>query len=891
MRAIIFAHNIAASPILTHILPMKTDAAPKPTRLEDYTPFNFDLSESRFDFRLDPRQTTVRSLLSLTRTAPGPLVLDGENIDLVSVEIDGRLLKRTAYRVTQTQLILDDVPDQFALNITTRCDPSANTTLMGLYVSGGRFCTQCEAEGFRRITYYPDRPDVMSEFTVLIDADKAAYPTLLANGNMIEAGDIDGGRHYAIWHDPFPKPCYLFALVAGEFDRLDDSFITMNGRTIPLEIYVDPGDAPKAAYAMDSLKRSMAWDERAFGREYDLDRFMIVAVRDFNFGAMENKGLNIFNSSLLLADAQTATDLNFERIESVVAHEYFHNWTGNRITCRDWFQLCLKEGFTVFRDQEFSADQRGAAVQRIKDVRALRARQFAEDNGPLAHPVRPTEYLKIDNFYTATIYEKGAELIRMLKTWLGDATFRKGCDIYFDQLDGTAATVEQFIACFEAASGEDMHPFMQWYHQAGTPRLTVERHQTPTSPVISQVVSFSQMTPPTPGQADKAPLMIPIRWQAIGDDGPLMDPQLTVMTTDTQTVSYPRFDVPHSLSIMQGFSAPAILRSDATTEDLIRLMGQDPDAFNRWEAGQTLARRLLVDCARALESGTMPEPDPALGAFFGALGKTLRDDSFDDAFKALVLTQPTGMEVLMAAAPIDPIAVSEAGDWLARAVADGLRNDLLQTYAAMKDSGPFSPDAASAGRRALKGRCLSLLAARFDPLAASLAAQQLDDATNMTDEIGALITLSRLGGQRVESSMESFFEKWKDQPLVLDKYYSVQAMRHHADGIHAIIRLAETPTYERSNPNRVRALVGGFAMGNVRLFHRLDGSGYRFFADQVLDMDGRNPSVAARLLGAFEIWRKLDAKRQQLIRDQLDRIIATRPSKNVLEIAQRMRGA
>ncbi|MGB6231190.1 MAG: aminopeptidase N, partial [Litorimonas sp.] len=684
---------------------MKTDAAPKPTRLSEYTPYNFDLEESRFDVRLDPNKTEVRSLLKMTRTAPGPLELDGEAIDLVSVELDGRELKRSEYRLTQDKLILDDVPDRFVLNVTSTCDPSANTTLMGLYVSGGRFCTQCEAEGFRRIAYYPDRPDVMSVFTVLIDADKAAYPTLLANGNKIDEGEIEGGRHYAIWHDPFPKPCYLFALVAGEFDRLEDSFTTMSGRSIPLEIFVDPGNAPKAEYAMDALKRSMRWDEEAFGREYDLDRFMIVAVRDFNFGAMENKGLNIFNASLLLADAETATDLNFERIESVVAHEYFHNWTGNRITCRDWFQLCLKEGFTVFRDQEFSADQRGAAVQRIKDVRALRARQFAEDNGPLAHPVRPDSYLKIDNFYTATIYEKGAELIRMLKAWLGAETFRAGSDLYFERLDGTAATVEQFLACFEAASGEDMSQFMRWYRQAGTPRLTVRRHQTPTTPVISQVVSFEQATPPTPGQPTKDPLVVPIRWQAIGDDGPLMDPQLTVMTTESEDVSYPRFDVPHSLSVLQGFSAPVILQSDASTADLIRLMGNDPDAFNRWEAGQTLARRLLADFATALEAGQMPETDVALGAYTKALGKTLRDPAFDNAFKALVLTPPTSMEILMAAAPIDPIAVHEAANWLSRAVADELRDDLLETYTALHDDGPFSPDAEAAGRRALKGRC------------------------------------------------------------------------------------------------------------------------------------------------------------------------------------------
>ena len=869
-----------------HIQPMKTDAAPKPTRLKDYTPYNFALSETRLDVRLDPKETEVTSLLKVTRTAPGPFVLDGENITLKSVEVNGVSLKRSDYRLTQTQLIIKNVPDSSDVRIVNTLNPSENKTLMGLYVSGGRFCTQCEAEGFRRITFYPDRPDVMSVFTVLIEADRESYPTLLANGNKSEEGASDRGKHYAVWHDPFPKPAYLFALVAGEFDRLADSFTTMSGRNIPLEIFVDPGNASKAEYAMDALKRSMRWDEDAFGREYDLDRFMIVAVRDFNFGAMENKGLNIFNSALLLADAATATDMNFERIESVVAHEYFHNWTGNRITCRDWFQLCLKEGFTVFRDQEFSADQRGAAVQRIKDVRALRARQFPEDNGPLAHPVRPESYLKIDNFYTATIYEKGAELIRMLKSWLGAETFRKGCDLYFTRLDGTAATVEEFLECFAQASGEDMAPFMRWYRQAGTPRLTVTRSLRKDG---TSTINFSQNTPPTPGQTKKAPLVMPVRWQVIGDEGPLSEPQLTLLTEESETISYTA-NAPHSLSVLQEFSAPAILQSDAKTDDLLRLMKNDPDAFNRWEAGQTLARRMLADCAKAIEAGKMPDTNDSLRRYADALHTTLQDDQFDTAYKALVLTPPTQMEVIMQAAPIDPIAAFEATNWLARAVADTMRETLLATYHSLQERGPFSPDADSAGRRALKNRCLALLAARFDPMAAQLASQQLDKATNMTDEISALITLSRLGGQRVEQALTTFFDKWKNEPLVLDKWFSVQAMRHHADGIEGLKNLTELTCYERSNPNRVRSLIGGFAMGNTRLFHAKNGAGYQFFTEQVMDMDSRNPSVAARLLGAYEIWPKLDAERQALIQAELDQIIARGPSKNVLEIAQKVRG-
>ena len=608
---------------------------------------------------------------------------------------------------------------------------------MGLYVSGGRFCTQCEAEGFRRITYYLDRPDAMSVFTVRIEADIKTYPSLLANGNKIEEGAVGTDRHFAIWHDPFRKPAYLFALVAGQFDILEDSFTTVSGRNIPLEIFVDPGNAPKAEYAMDALKRSMKWDEEAFGREYDLDRFMIVAVRDFNFGAMENKGLNIFNSALLLADAESATDMNFERIESVVAHEYFHNWSGNRVTCRDWFQLCLKEGFTVFRDQEFSADQRGAAVQRIKDVRALRARQFAEDAGPLAHPVRPESYMKIDNFYTATIYEKGAELIRMLKTLLGAERFRKGSDLYFEKCDGTAATVEQFIACFEEASGANLSQFMRWYQQAGTPVLKVIRETLDKQ----NRVHFMQSTAPTPGQAEKHPVIIPIQWQIVGDDGPLSKPQIQVLTGSGTSVTYPKIDQPHSLSVLQNFTAPVVLETNFKTSDLLRLMGADPNPFNRWEAGQALARLMMMSMAKAIENGTAPMPSKALSGYCEALSRTLNNSNFDNAFKALSLTPPTSMEVLQNLDQIDPIAVHEAGKWLSRAIADHLRDDLVEQYAALANTGPFNPDAHSAGRRALRNRCLALLAARQDPLAAKLAQTQLSDATNMADELSALCLL------------------------------------------------------------------------------------------------------------------------------------------------------
>jgi len=865
---------------------MRTETAPTITKLSDYTPPNFKIESVYLDFQLEPKETIVKTTLKVSRLSSGPLILDGDEINLKSVSIDGRSLKRSEYRLTQTQLIFADVPDSFTLDIENTCNPAANSTLMGLYVSGGRFCTQCEAEGFRRITFYPDRPDVLSVFKVKITSDKAEYPYLLANGNMIESGDLSGGKHFAVWEDPFPKPAYLFALVAGQFDILEDSFTTMSGRDIPLTIYVDPGDAPRAEYAMDSLIRSMKWDEEAFGREYDLDRFMIVAVRDFNFGAMENKGLNIFNSALLLADGQSATDMNFERIESVVAHEYFHNWTGNRITCRDWFQLCLKEGFTVFRDQEFSADQRGAAVQRIKDVRALRGRQFPEDAGPLAHPVRPSQFVKIDNFYTATVYEKGAELVRMLKTILGTKEFRKGCDHYFETLDGTAATVEQFIASFEASSGQDLTQFMRWYEQAGTPHVKVSK--TPTKDGLK--ITFAQTLQPTPGQPKKSAQVIPIKWQAISDEGASSKPQLTVLDNLQKSVTIPAPSGDISLSVLQDFSAPVILQSNQTADDALRLMANDPNAFNRWEAGQALARKLMGEITKAIESGKMPAPNKALRGYTRALKTTLLDNNFDNNFKSLAITIPSNMEVLQSLPQADPIAVTLAGNWLNRAIADGAKEDLISIYHALKDDGPFSPDAKAAGRRALKNRCLSLLASRQDALAAPLAISQFHEASNMTDELSALVILDKLGGRRVDQFMEDFYAKWKNNPLVIDKWFAVQAGRKHPDGITAIRKLTQHDAFDPRNPNRMRALVGGFAMNNPHLFHHLSGAGYEFFTEQVLDMDSRNPSVAARLLGAYEIWRKLDTQRQDHIKAQLRRVIKSKPSKNVLEIATKTLG-
>lgn len=870
---------------------MRTDTAQTPTLLSDYKALGFAIDTVYLDVKLDPSETRIRSTLSVRRLAgsSGALVLNGEDITLSSVSVDGKALPRKAYKLTQTELILTSLPQVCEIEIETRCAPDKNTQLMGLYVSGGRFCSQCEAEGFRRITYFPDRPDVLSVYTVRMEADKDGYPTLLANGNMIESGDIGASRHYAIWSDPFPKPCYLFAMVAGQFDNITDSFTTMSGRNIALDIYVDPGDSARAHYAMDALKRSMVWDEKAFGREYDLDRFMIVAVRDFNFGAMENKGLNIFNSALLLADAASATDMNFERIESVVAHEYFHNWTGNRITCRDWFQLCLKEGFTVYRDQEFSAHERGAALQRIKDVKALRARQFPEDAGPLAHPVRPEQYLKIDNFYTATIYEKGAEIIRMLKALLGEVDFRKGCDLYFEKLDGTAATVEEFITCFEEATGKDLSRFMTWYSQAGTPHLSVKTQWDKKSGTFE--VALSQRTKPTPGQPKKRAQLMPIAVGLIDEDGRNFGQQTFTFASDDARIKVPNLTHEPALSILRGFSAPVIVQRQVSTDETLRLMRFDEDLFNRWEAGQDLARKLLSRLSGAIQSGEMPDYDPAFKGYCRALHATLNDPDIDPGFKALALTPPTHGEIVQGLSGADPVAVHEALSLLRRALADECHSDLIAAYHAHNDDGPFSPDAKSANARSLRNTCLSLLSTLGTHEVKQMAQNQFDSAQNMTNELSALMTLMRMDEDAGEAASERFYEKWKDNPLVLDKWFSVQSSQSGKNALARITALLDHAAYQSSNPNRVRALVGGFAMANPVNFHAANGSGYSFFTDRVLEMDAKNPGVAARLLGVFEIWPRLDEDRQFMICQELIRVIDSNPSKNVLEIASKTLGA
>ena len=875
---------------------MRTDI-PQPIHLADYKPPAFKVESVEMDFSLEPRATRVKARLALKRNGEHdqPLALDGVRLKLISAALDGQPLEPARYELTADHLTISGVPDAFVLETEVEIDPEGNTYLEGLYMSGGRFCTQCEAEGFRKITYYPDRPDVLSRFSVRMEADKAAYPRLLSNGNLIESGELEGGRHYARWRDPFPKPCYLFALVAGELDELADDFVTMSGRKIDLRIYVDPGQSGRAAYAMDALKRAMKWDEQAFGREYDLDLFMIVAVRDFNFGAMENKGLNVFNSSLLLADETTATDFDYERIESVVAHEYFHNWTGDRITCRDWFQLCLKEGLTVFRDQSFSADMRGAAVQRIKDVRSLRARQFAEDAGPLAHPVRPSSFVKIDNFYTATVYDKGSEVIRMLKTLLGAETFRQGMDLYFERHDGEATTVEAFVACFADASGRDLSRFFGWYEQAGTPQVAMQAAYDAQAKALD--LTFTQSTAPTPGQPDKRPLPIPIRLGLLDGEGarlPFRPPgadeaveeTLIVLEDARATVRLEGVASAPVVSALRAFSAPVKLTSNAPESDGYVLLASDPDLFNRWEAGQTLAARLMLERAagRPDEQGETN--------FISALKRALADQSSETAFKALALSLPSEQDLSMMSLPADPAALHAAREALRARMAGGLAETLGALHADLSGAAVFQPDAASAGRRALCNASLNLLAAAPDAAVAERAARHYYDATNMTDAMGGLNALMLIGGEGFDRALEHFYAHWKDEPLVIDKWFAIQAGNPAPDVLERVRRLMEHPAFDAKNPNRLRAVVVSFSSGNPSRFHDPSGAGYRFLADQILAVDAFNPMVAARLLEPLGAWRRYTPALADLMLAQLRRIAQTSGlSKNVHELAAKAIGS
>ena len=863
---------------------MRTDIA-QPIRLKDYRQPDWWVDTVHLDVALHPTAARVRATLALRPnpdSAAAPLVLDGDGLTLISLKLNGAQLLADGYIAGPDSLTIPQPPNgPFTLEIETLVDPTANTQLSGLYRSSGTYCTQCEAEGFRRITYFPDRPDVMAIYTTRIEADKTQAPVLLANGNLTDSGDLPGGRHFAVWHDPHKKPSYLFALVGGDLARVEDKFVTMSGRDVTLRIYVEHGKEDRCGYAMDALKRSMRWDEDAFGREYDLDIFMIVAVSDFNMGAMENKGLNVFNDKYVLASGDSATDSDFAGVEAVIAHEYFHNWTGNRITCRDWFQLCLKEGLTVFRDQEFSSDMRSRPVKRIGDVRGLRAAQFIEDSGPLAHPVRPEQYKEINNFYTSTIYEKGAEVVRMVHTLLGPEKFRAGMDLYFERHDGEAATVEQFIQCFADVSGRDMTQFMRWYSQAGTPEVTVATQYDAAA--NTYMLDLKQTVPPTPNQPDKLPMVVPLVTGLVGKDGrdlPLTLvngttlPRGVIVLDDTeQTFTFTGIAERPVLSINRGFSAPIKLSSDIDGVDLAFLATHDSDPFNRWQALQTVAMRLLIDNVTRLRAGETPRRDDALLAAMAAI---LDDASLEPAFVALALPPPGDGDIAREIGrDIDPDAIYRARLSLRGDIGVRLGAALATVYERMATKEPYSPDATSAGRRALRNTALDLLAAQGAPDAIARPARQYQSADNMTDRFAALATLSQHGTPERGTALADFYKRYADDALIVDKWFSLQAATPQADTLANVRALTGHPAFSFANPNRVRALIGAFAQGNPTQFNRADGAGYDFVADTILALDPKNSQLAARLATAFRTWRTLEDGRQNKAQAALRRIKAT----------------
>ncbi len=871
---------------------------PRPVRLQDYRPPDWLIETVDLDVSLNPTATTVRAKLKIkpnSAGAPAPLVLDGDELKLRSLALDGKPLPPENFVATPDRLTIAQPPNRpFELAIETVLDPVGNTRLMGLYRAGATYCTQCEAEGFRRITYFLDRPDVMAVYTTRIEADKSEAAVLLANGNLVARGDLAGtSRHFAVWHDPFPKPSYLFALVGGNLAGVEDSFTTMSGRKVKLVIYVEPGKQDRCPYAMDSLKRAMAWDEAAFGREYDLDIFMIVAVSAFNMGAMENKGLNVFNDKYVLASPSSATDNDYAGIEAVIAHEYFHNWTGDRITCRDWFQLCLKEGLTVFRDQEFTAAQRSRAVERIGDVRALRSHQFVEDAGPLAHPVRPELYHEINNFYTSTVYEKGAEVVRMIRVLLGPETFRKGMDLYFDRHDGQAATVEQFVQCFADVSRRDMTQFMRWYSQAGTPEIKVAPHYDARGKTYR--LDVSQTVPPTPGQPTKEPMVIPLALGLVGKDGGDLPLELDgrplprgvlELTRPSQSFLFTGVAERPVPSLNRGFSAPIKLTLPIAADDLRFLAAHDGDQFNRWQAVQTLAMTLLKANVAALRAGGPLREDDGLMA---ALGAVLNDAKLEPAFIALTLAPPSEADIAREiGCDVDPDAVFAARRQLRAAIGARHGAALAETYGRMLTPGPYRPDAQSAGRRALKNACLDLLAMTGKDDAIARAFAQYRDADNMTDRMAALETLALHDRPERATALDDFYARYADDPLIIDKWLALQATIPEPATLDRVRALTGHPAFSVANPNRIRALIGSFAQANHTQFNRSDGKGYDFVADFVLALDPKNPQVAARLMGAFRSWRALEAVRRARAEAALRRVAAApAPSRDVNDIVAR----
>ncbi|WP_344708001.1 aminopeptidase N [Sphingomonas swuensis] len=854
-------------------------AAPAAIRREDYRAPDWLVPEVALSFELDPARTIVKARLSVTRNGEHdrPLRLDGEELELLGVRVDGAAVEP---RFEDGRLVVDLAGPAAVVETEVAILPDKNSQLMGLYASGGILCTQCEAEGFRRITFFPDRPDVLSRYTVRLSADQHAFPILLANGNPVDSGIGPGGSHWALWEDPFPKPCYLFAIVAGDLACNQDSFRTASGRTVDLGIWVREADLPKTQLAMQALKDAFAWDERVYGREYDLDRFNIVAVSDFNFGAMENKGLNIFNTRYVLADPETATDADIDAVAAVVAHEYFHNWSGNRVTCRDWFQLSLKEGLTVFRDQGFSEDMGSEAVQRIDQVRTLRAAQFPEDAGPLAHPIRPDSYMEIANFYTATVYNKGAEVIRMMRTILGPERYRKGTDLYFERHDGQAVTCEDFVRAMEDASGVDLGQFRRWYSQAGTPKVHARLEQKDGKAALH----LRQDVPPTPGQEAKKPMVIPLRVALIGaDSGRELGPERTVLLTSAEQVEpFAEVGEPAFLSINRGFSAPVVIEAERRPGEIEALAASDPDSFARYEAGQELMARDLLAAIRGADLRT--------DAVVAAVGATLRSNQLDPAFKADAIALPAESQLIEKLNRADPGRVHDVREAMRRAIGQGLSDDLSRAHMAAGGADPASLSGEAKGQRRLRGATLALLGAGDPKVGEALASRQYAGARTMTERQSALMTLAMLGGDKAEEALGDFYARFEDDALVIDKWFAVQASVPGEATLEKVEALMRHPAFTMTNPNRLRALAGNFA-STPSAFHRADGAGYDWLAETIVAADKLNPQTAARFVAPLGRWRRIEEGRAAKMRAALERILREPGlSKDVFELASKSLG-